>query len=310
MAADIYLHDAINLLYLYETTGEYGNQKICFADVKDYVEYIVKVRKIEQNSKDSGSQVVERALSDSIQHFLKNYKADRPLEVAQDNGNGRVRTMTVQNFYNALQKVLHHEKLSTEEVIFFLEKKNDVVNAENVWDFLGLDEHLLEETELPFNMTDVYFTQNYKIGRVFSINQSSEDSNLYKQSVCVTHGTSNENVLSILANGFISSSEVNTEQRGHVYGHGIYGAKPENISKTLGYMSKPSTSTPSYLFIIQMDFDNEEVVDASSGAQTINSGDLLHVKKAGYGLIARDEFIVPNGSQVRATHLVEVFEKN
>ncbi|AYF99794.1 hypothetical protein [Lactococcus allomyrinae] len=74
MAVEIYTADAINLLYLYEKTGEYGDTTITFAEIKDYVEYIAKVRKIEIKSGKETEVDVERPLSILSSTFSKNIK--------------------------------------------------------------------------------------------------------------------------------------------------------------------------------------------------------------------------------------------
>ncbi|AYF99795.1 hypothetical protein [Lactococcus allomyrinae] len=215
--------------------------------------------------------------------------------------------MTIENFYIALNKILKHEKLDVDEALFFLEETNDVLNKENIWQFLGLSETMLEETELPFNMTDSIFKAHNRIGKVFAVENVQELSR-YKHVCYGAHGTKNDNVLSILSNGFVSSDKVKAVAfSGQMFGEGVYMCRLSQFSKVLNYISSPSTSTPSYAFLMKIGY-NKKIDVTSSRSETIQPGELVHAHDI--GMYSRDEYVVADSSQIAITHIVEIFEKN
>ena len=306
--AELNTEDAINQLYLYETQGLYGDRLVELSEIKAYIEYITKVRDV----KTTETKGKEEVLSPSVLEFLKNYKAVRPLDIAKANGsdqNGaenRVPQLTIKAFYKALEKVMNHEVITPEEAVFFLGEQNTVVNTDNIWNLLGLSGTLLKECELPFKVMDSLFKSDYRVGKVYAL-EDTKDLSEYEQTVFAAHGTRNDNVLSILYNGFISSAQVSgVVKSGQMFGQGIYACRPSQISKVLNYLSQPTTTTPSYAFLLKLGY-NKKIDTTHARYDQIHPGELIHAHKI--GMYARDEYVVPDGSQIAVTHLVEIFKK-
>lgn len=306
--AELNTEDAINRLYLYETQGLYGETLVELSEIKAYVEYITKVREVKTSDAEE-----DKTLAPSVLEFLKNYKAIRPLDIAVANGSSvdetsekRAPKLTIKAFYTALEKVMNHQVITPDEALFFLEEKNTAVNTDNIWNLLGLSGTLLTECDLPFNVVDTLFKSEYRIGKVYAL-EKSKDLSGYKRTVFAAHGTRNDNVLSILCNGFISSSQVSgVVQSGQMFGQGVYSCRPSQISKVLNYLSKPSATTPSYAFLLKIGY-NKKIDVTSARYDKIHPGELVHAHKI--GMYARDEYVVPDGAQIAVTHLIEIFRK-
>lgn len=305
--AELNTEDAINRLYLYETQGLYGETLVELSEIKAYVDYIAKVREVKTSEAEEGE-----TLAPSVLEFLKNYKAIRPVDIAKangsdvDDGENKTPQLTIKAFYTALDKVLNHQMITPEEAIFFLGEKNSAVNTDNIWSLLGLSGTLLTECELPFKVVDSIFKPSYRVGKVFAIENTNNLSD-FQHTVFAAHGTKNDNVLSILCNGFISSSKVSgVAQSGQMFGQGIYACRPSQISKVLGYISQPTSSTPSYALLLKLGF-NKKIDVKNSRHDTIRPGELVHAHKI--GMYARDEYVVPDGAQIAVTHLIEIFRK-
>jgi hypothetical protein len=306
--AELNTEDAINRLYLYETQGLYGDTLVELSEIKAYVDYITKVREVKTSEAEE-----EETLAPSVLQFLKNYKAIRPVDIAKANGSSvdgssekSAQKLTIKAFYHALEKVMNHQTITPDEALFFLEEKNTAVNTDNIWSLLGLSGTLLTECDLPFNVVDSIFKSKYRIGKVYAL-EKSKDLSGYQRTVYAAHGTRNDNVLSILCNGFISSSQVSgVVQSGQMFGQGVYSCRPSQISKVLNYLSKPSATTPSYAFLLKLGYDKK--IDVTNARyDKIRPGELVHAHKI--GMYARDEYVVPDGAQIAVTHLIEIFRK-
>lgn len=304
-------NDAINKLYLYREKGKFADSQISIHEVRHYIDYLQLVCRIKESKE---GRVHRYAVNSSITTFLKSFRGDNAERVAKANENGgrgigqRAR-MRIDEFNIALERIFAGQALDPDVAMFFLTGKNNVVNRDNLWQVLQMDGDLLQETKLPFDksIADKMFKQNYRFGKVFAI-QDDTDLSKFKHRRFACHGTNNDSVLSILKHGFISSRKVySTVQMGQMYGQGVYFALPSQISKCTGYMSN-FRRRPNYIFLTEIGYNEEVILNASVPSnKNAKYGQMYHAPKAGQ--YDRDELIVPDGQQIRLTHLVEVYQK-
>lgn len=302
--------DPINQLYLKRTTGttKYDKRKIYNGkDVMAYLSYLRKVEDIKFPEKERFKPV---KLSKASQDFLSRYRIPSAVSIAKQNGGkGRLK-LTISELSQTMDQIFKGEVISPNAAAFLLQnEKTAPIAYADLLSLVGLKGDVLRVGKLPFMVTDKMFLSGYKIGHVFSVSQKDQPSlKEFKYRRYAAHGTSSMAILSILVNGFISSSKVKAARMtGQALGAGTYFCRPSQLSKATGYISGPTKKRPSYIVLAELGYNH--VIDAHGFgfASARKTGDLVWAYAVGaYG---RDELVVPSGSQVRITHIVEVLKK-
>lgn len=259
-------------------------------------------------SHDALTKVIKdsKTFSDSVEQFLSSFDLNN---VSQH------KKISLFDLLSVSYKIKAHKTLSSFDLSLLTGSLN---NSQDVRDVI-FQNHLTnslqlvaadEQKQLVQKLyQDTEFKQNYNVGNVYTIKNSSisHDLSHYQQTRVLLHGTSNVSVISILRDSLLPVSKIRDDYiyTGSSLGDGVYFAQLTESGKPVAYTDATDTRF-GYLIIAEVGFNYVEHVDRFSH-RTLQNGGLLVADKIGRG--DRDELCVYDENQINLKFLIEVKRK-